>query len=195
MTEPVRTRRARGGADGASKTAKASAATSSANKTATSAANKNKRGRQSSAVNAAHFAAAARAPKLFRALDRQAREEALSECTSRRYAKGEFIIREGARAGGLYFIAAGRAQATKSSACGSKVNFADLERCDHFGEQSLIDGKPHLMTVTAMTDAQIIEMPRPVFRRLSKRYPALVYRLLAQSLVTQRDLSERVLEL
>jgi len=34
-----------------------------------------------------------------------------------------------------------------------------------------------------------------VFRRLSKRYPALVYRLLAQSLVTQRDLSERVLEL
>jgi len=38
-------------------------------------------------------------------------------------------------------------------------------------------------------------MPRPVFRRLSKRYPALVYHLLAQSLVTQRDLSERVLEL
>jgi len=103
-------------------------------------------------------------------------------------------VRESERADGLYFIARGRAQATKSSACGSEVNFADLEQGAHFGEQSLINVELHATTVTALTDAHIIVMPPLVCRAMLECHPALAFGLLAHAHATVRDLSERVLE-
>jgi len=130
----------------------------------------------------------------LKGLNRHAQTEILSQCVVRRYAKGEHIVRESERADGLYFIARGRAQATKSSACGSEVNFADLEQGAHFGEQSLINVELHATTVTALTDAHIIVMPPLVCRAMLECHPALAFGLLAHAHATVRDLSERVLE-
>ena len=194
----------------ASKASKASASKSSASKAAaskssiaTSTASNRKpnanssnrqRKRQRNTVNAAHFAATKSAPQLLKGLNRHAQTEILSQCVVRRYAKGERIVRESERADGLYFIARGRAQATKSSACGSEVNFADLEQGAHFGEQSLINVELHATTVTALTDAHIIVMPPLVCRAMLECHPALAFGLLAHAHATVRDLSERVLE-
>ena len=131
---------------------------------------------------------------MLKGLNRHAQTEILSQCVVRRYAKGERIVRESERADGLYFIARGRAQATKSSACGFEVNFADLEQGAHFGEQSLINVELHATTVTALTDAHIIVMPPLVCRAMLECHPALAFGLLAHAHATVRDLSERVLE-
>ena len=172
---------------------KSSVATSSASNRKSNA-NSSKRHRQSNTVNAAHFAATKSAPQLLKGLNRHAQTEILSQCVVRRYAKGERIVRESERADGLYFIARGRAQATKSSACGFEVNFADLEQGAHFGEQSLINVELHATTVTALTDAHIIVMPPLVCRAMLECHPALAFGLLAHAHATVRDLSERVLE-
>ena len=176
-----------------SSTSKASVATSTASKRKSNA-NSSKRHRQPHTVNAAHFAATKNSPQLLKGLNRHAQTEILSQCVVRRYAKGERIVRESERADGLYFIARGRAQATKSSACGFEVNFADLEQGAHFGEQSLINVELHATTVTALTDAHIIIMPPLVCRAMLECYPALAFGLLAHAHATVRDLSERVLE-
>ena len=221
MTNRVRMTRAGSGASTASKASRASALKSSASKAVASKASKSsaskssapkasvatssasncksnanssKRHRKSNTVNAAHFAATKNAPQLLKGLNRHAQIEILSQCVVRRYAKGERIVRESERADGLYFIARGRAQATKSSACGSEVNFADLEQGAHFGEQSLINVELHATTVTALTDAHIIVMPPLVCRAMLECHPALAFGLLAHAHATVRDLSERVLE-
>lgn len=114
----------------------------------------------------------------------------MSQCTVRRYAEGECIIREDEQVGGLYFIARGRAQATRSSCDGMAVNFADLEQGEHFGESSLIDNQPHATTITALTDVQIIVMSPQVFWCMSVRYPAVSVVLMRQLLAAQQKWSD-----
>lgn len=152
------------------------------------------RSRQSSIENHIRASAVDNPPHLLKSLNNQAREEALSGCIIRRYAKGENIIREGERVDGMYFIDRGRAQVTMSSACGGEVNFTDLEQGEHFGAFSIINGEALSVTITALADTRIFVMPPAVFRRMLSRHMELVYGLMERLNAHARQLRSRILE-
>lgn len=133
-------------------------------------------------------------PFMLAGLETQAREEVLSKCAVRRYAKGARIIREGERADGLYFIARGRAQVTRTSPDDIQVNFADLEQGEHFGEASLLDNRPHATAITALTDTKVFVMSRRIFRLMLGQHASIAFGLMQQLLATQHGLLERIAE-
>jgi len=133
-------------------------------------------------------------PHLLKTLDPQAREAALSQCAIRHYAEGERIIREGEQADNMYFIARGRARVASSLRNGREAAFIRIEQGEHFGALSPLDGHSHALTITALTDARVIVMPAPVFRRMLERHPAMLVALLNQSLAMMRGSLKRILE-
>lgn len=133
-------------------------------------------------------------PALLGLLNRKERESVLLQCATRRYAKGEQIIRETERANGMYFIERGRVLVTLLSEDGREVNFANLEQGENFGELSLIDGKPRSATVTALDETDMIIMPPRVFKGMLKRHPAVTIGLLEQLSGMIRRLCERISE-
>jgi len=133
-------------------------------------------------------------PALLSLLNRKERENVLLQCATRRYAKGEQIIRETEQANGMYFIERGRVLVTLLSEDGREVNFANLEQGENFGELSLIDGMPRSATVTALTETDMIIMSPRVFRRMLKRHPAVAFGLLKQLSGMIRRLCDRISE-
>jgi len=133
-------------------------------------------------------------PALLGLLDHKVREKVLLQCVTRRYAKGEHIIRATELDNKMYFIDRGRVQITLLSRDGREVNFANRESGDHFGELSLIDGKPRLATVTALAETHMIIMPPRVFRRMLDRHPAVAFVLMAQLSAMVRRLCRRISE-
>ncbi len=127
-------------------------------------------------------------------LGAEEREKILAQCTTRRYLKGEQIIRAKERNDNMYFIALGRVRVTLFSKEGREVNFANLEEGENFGEVSVIDGKPRSAGVIALTKTDIIIMPPQVFRRMFHQNPAVAMELLLQLTAMIRRLCTRIFE-
>jgi len=89
------------------------------------------------------------------------------------FPNGAVLTREG-QAGGLAFvIASGTADVVR----GGK-RLARLREGDVVGELSLIDGQPRSATVVATSDLQVLEIAQADLRRLFKRAPSVVRKLL-----------------
>ncbi|MGI9310502.1 MAG: Crp/Fnr family transcriptional regulator [bacterium] len=131
---------------------------------------------------------------LLEILGCEARDRILRQCNARRYDKGEQIVREMARDHNLYFITRGRVRVNLFSRDGREVNFAHLGQGDHFGEISMIDGKPRSANVVALTEAEITIMPPRVFDRMLSAHPAVARALLVQLTEMIRRLCDRIFE-
>lgn len=133
-------------------------------------------------------------PALLGLLDAGEREKILAQCTTRRYAKGEQIVREMERDDNMYFIERGKVRVTLFSREGREVSFANLEQGESFGEISIIDGKPRSANVIALTETDMIIMPPQTFRRMFHQHPAVAVELLKQLAAMIRRLCERIFE-
>lgn len=127
-------------------------------------------------------------------LDAGEREKMLAHCTTRRYAKGEQVVREMARDDNMYFIDRGKVRVTLFSRDGREVSFTDLEAGGNFGELSIIDGKPRSANVIALTETDMIIMPPQVFWQMLSRHPAVALELLQQLTGMIRRLCDRIFE-
>ncbi|HUY65054.1 MAG TPA: cyclic nucleotide-binding domain-containing protein [Acidimicrobiales bacterium] len=89
------------------------------------------------------------------------------------FAAGAVLTRQGASGGLAFVIASGRAQVTR----GGK-RLATLGPGDVVGELSLIDGEPRSATVKAVTDMEVLEISAEDLRRLLRKAPPVVRKLL-----------------
>lgn len=124
----------------------------------------------------------------------EARARILSRCVTRKYAKGQQVLREMAKDNNMYFIRRGEVRVTLFSKDGREVSFADLRVGDNFGELSVIDGKPRSANVIALADSEILIMPPAVFRRMYMQHPAVAIGLLKQLAAMIRRLCDRIFE-
>lgn len=127
-------------------------------------------------------------------LCREEWESILVQCTTRRYAKGDQIVREMEQNNNMYFIDRGAVQVTLFSQDGREVSFATLEQGQNFGEISVIDGKPRSANVIALTETDMIIMPPKVFQQILHTHPAIAVKLLEQLSAMIRRLCERIFE-
>jgi CRP/FNR family transcriptional regulator, cyclic AMP receptor protein len=87
--------------------------------------------------------------------------------------KGTVMTRQGADGGLAFVIATGRAEVIRNG-----KRLARLGPGDVVGELSLIDGQPRSATVTALTDMEVLEVDGHDLRKLLRKAPPVVHKLL-----------------
>ena len=109
----------------------------------------------------------------------------------RHLAPGEAVIREGDPGNSLFAVHRGTLQVVRAEERLEPYTGlfwkpqADLGPGQWFGEASLLTGAPRSATVVALTEAEILELPKDAFERSLKREPELLERLV--DLMEQRD--------
>ena len=89
------------------------------------------------------------------------------------FSAGSVLTRQGQTGGLAFVIASGKAEVVR----GGK-RLATLGPGDVVGELSLLDGKPRSATVKALTDIEVLEISADDLRRLLRKAPSVVRKLL-----------------
>jgi CRP/FNR family cyclic AMP-dependent transcriptional regulator len=110
------------------------------------------------------------------------------------YGKGDMIFREGTEGDALYIIKSGEVRVAKYDGHGVERDLAILTTGEHFGELALIDNLPRSASAFAVSDSEIIRIPRSNFEDLLKHHEGIerkfykaFTRILAERLRKQND--------
>lgn len=97
---------------------------------------------------------------------------------ARSLAANEVLFSEGAIADGAYILVSGALQSTHEGATTEGPILRD--KGTTFGELALIVDKPRPATVTALSDSELVFVPRKHFKRLMENYPELAAKVAAR---------------
>jgi CRP/FNR family transcriptional regulator, cyclic AMP receptor protein len=98
------------------------------------------------------------------------------------FGKDAVLTREGQAGGIAFVIAEGTADVIRSGKRLARLGVGDV-----VGELSLIDGQPRSATVVATSDLVVLEIAQTDLRRLLKRAPSVVRKLLEALSLRLRD--------
>lgn len=111
--------------------------------------------------------------ELFKVLDEEALTK-VSEMVERVSVKaGREIVREGQPSDKLFLIVNGIAAVKKLAESDSEKVLAYLMPGNTFGEVGILEGKPRSATVSALTKAELIQIPSYIFEDLLMKFPKL----------------------
>jgi len=110
---------------------------------------------------------------LFRHLTYKEQTAVLSITTTRSYAEGEEIIREGQPGHDLYIVIKGRVVVEKGG-----MEIAELFSGGHFGEMGLVDNAPRSATIRAAEPTRVMLISRSELMALMKRESILAVKML-----------------
>lgn len=92
----------------------------------------------------------------------------------------------------LYIILSGKVKVSLINKSGREVILDTLTDGDFFGELSLFDEKPRSATVTAMSSASIMVLPRDAFMGIIKKNLDIMVNLLTVMAMRLRNADERI---
>ncbi len=118
------------------------------------------------------------------------------------YDEGQYVFKEGAHGGYMFFIVQGEAEVTKLVK-NQRVMVARVSRGRSLGEMSLLDGHTRSASVRALSELTLIVLKREEFNQLLDDHPSIANRvvmgiagLLSSSLRrTTQEFSEQTLSL
>jgi cAMP-dependent protein kinase regulator len=114
---------------------------------------------------------------------------ALIESTGlEKYAAGMVVVEEGTPGDRLYVVTGGTLSVTTMGAGGNRVGVGTLSVGDFFGEVALLTGKPRAATVTAVSDAECLQISVENWNALASRHPHL-RKLLEEAIAVRAALS------
>ncbi len=119
------------------------------------------------------------------AVDPSKRESLMARFTTRSFAPGQVIVEEGKDSDGIFLIASGAVQVTKSDKDGDSVLIAALGPGEVVGEISLVLRRPAMATVTAEHPTVAFTLKREHFQDVIREHPTLLTEL--YELATKRD--------
>jgi CRP/FNR family cyclic AMP-dependent transcriptional regulator len=117
---------------------------------------------------------------LFRELDRAALRAFADITREHRYGRGTVIVSEGDPGDALYIVRSGEVKVVLVSEDGREVILGVLGPGAHFGELSLIDGRPRSAHVIATQTASLLVLRRVDFRRQVEAQPQVAWALLME---------------
>ena len=129
---------------------------------------------------------------LFSDLPKAAFIELLVNLKHRAVRAGQVVIREGDPGDSFFVVAEGQVEVARFNDQGQQVRLARLSDGAFFGEMALLQSGPRTATVTAVTDAQILEISRDAVEKVITQYPSVAtalrnfhrQRLLATTMAT-----------
>jgi len=117
---------------------------------------------------------------LFRELDRTA-VRAFAELTrEQRFAKGAVIVSEGDPGDALFVVRSGEVKVVLIGEDGREVILNVLGVGEHFGELSLIDGRPRSAHVVSTHASSLLVLRRADFRRKVEQSPTVAWGLMIE---------------
>ncbi len=117
---------------------------------------------------------------LFRELERSAVRGFAAQTREQRCAKGTIIVTEGAPGDALYVVRSGEVKVVLIGDDGREVILNVLNVGDHFGELSLIDGRPRSAHVVATQPSSLLVLRRADFRRQVETSPQVAWGLMTE---------------
>ncbi len=122
--------------------------------------------------------------KPFSQLDDHSLQLLSAGCHFQRYSTAEIILHENDRGGQGFIVCSGRIALLKTSASGRQLIVELLPPGDVFGLAICIDEQDFPLTARAQVPAELLWIPRDVFRRYLEVYPSIYHDLI--SMISQR---------
>ena len=98
---------------------------------------------------------------------------------TRRYSRGEAIVRQGEHDTSLHVVVAGSVRVSIASEAGDELTVARLGAGETLGELALLDGRERSATVTAEGGVETFEVTREAFTAWLRERPSAAFELLA----------------
>ncbi len=117
---------------------------------------------------------------LFRELERVSLRSFAEITREHKYGKGTVIVSEGDPGDALYVVRTGEVKVVLVAEDGREVILGVLGIGDHFGELSLIDGRPRSAHVIATATSSLLVLRRADFRRQVEQQPQVGWALLME---------------
>lgn len=109
--------------------------------------------------------------------------------TVRRYRRGEHLFWEGDPGDALLVVIEGSLKAVSASPEGDELLLAVMEPHDSVGELAVADGGMRSASVSALTDASVLRLPREVVLAVAATSPALARAMFASLAAVVRRLT------
>jgi CRP-like cAMP-binding protein len=100
------------------------------------------------------------------ALTEEQRQQVFEQLERRRYAKGEYVIRQDEVGDRFYIIYRGRAAVLRQRKDGTSEELAVLQEKDYFGELALLNADKRQASIVAQRALETFELHRDAFERL-----------------------------
>lgn len=110
---------------------------------------------------------------IFANLEAGLLEELSRSCRRRRFAAQEALFHQDDPGQTLYIIVRGRVKIQVTSASGETIHLAERGTGDHFGEMSLIDGKPRMADAITAEACELLMLDRDAFVRCIQKSPRI----------------------
>ncbi len=117
---------------------------------------------------------------LFRELDRASVRSFAELTREQKFAKGSIIVSEGDPGDALYVVRSGEVKVVLIGEDGREVILNVLGVGEHFGELSLIDGRPRSAHVVGTHPSSLLVLRRSDFRRQVDQSPAVAWGLMTE---------------
>jgi len=136
-----------------------------------------------------------RGSALFARLSDEETDAVLAHARIVRYATGDVIVAKGDPGDSMMAVLQGRVSISTTSEDGRQVVLSALGVGDVFGEIALLDGKERTADVTALTDCEILIVPRRSLWSVLERRPDLCIDLMLVLCERLRHTTEQVEDL
>ena len=110
---------------------------------------------------------------LFRTLTDEERKALAGRLRVARFARGEVLTRQGAKAHWLYILTRGDAEVRVSLDGNLTERVATLHEGDFFGEMGMMTGEPRSATVLALSDVECYRVDKDAFHNILRRRPEI----------------------
>lgn len=117
---------------------------------------------------------------LFAGLDAPSLQALAAQCRRRRFRAGEALFHEGDAGHTLYLIVSGRINIQTVLPSGEIVHLAQRGPGEHFGELSLIDGKPRMADAMTAEASDLLMLDRSAFIRCVEQSPQIALSIMAE---------------
>ncbi|MEE9543650.1 MAG: cyclic nucleotide-binding domain-containing protein, partial [Thermodesulfobacteriota bacterium] len=126
---------------------------------------------------------------IFRHLNEEDRKEVLKRVSRKTFARGSVVFSEGDKGEDMYLIKEGRALVWTLDTNGAKQVLGEPEEGDSFGEISLATNLPRMVSVTALTELDLVVFSKPVIKDILAKYPDIKESL--EGIIKKRVLDRR----
>lgn len=116
---------------------------------------------------------------LFSSLDELELKNLASFAYPKSFSKGEVIFRQSDPGNYFFLVKKGNVKITSSSEEGQEVTLAIIEEKECFGEMSLLDEEKRSAAAVALSDSEILYIPREAFLKFLNQFPLVAVKLLA----------------
>ncbi len=114
---------------------------------------------------------------LFRGMSAHEKAELLALLEARSYEPGASIFAEGESLQYIFVVLRGRCRVSKKTAVGDEAELGIIEPYGIFGEMSFFNPAPHSASIRALTEVEVVRLPRANYDQLLQSGSLAAYKL------------------